>query len=110
MTYKPSKAYSETLIPDYAYSGEYYEKDAERNKNNKYYDTYRGQQRKNIDLISDSKSLKDYERLNEKINRNKQMIEELRKTAHKDGKDPKDLLKNVNQYKSPTFLQLDQQK
>jgi hypothetical protein len=38
------------------------------------------------------------------------MIEELRKTAHKDGKDPKDLLKNVNQYRSPTFLQLDQQK
>jgi hypothetical protein len=44
------------------------------------------------------------------------MIEELRKTTHKDGKypkdgkDPKDLLKNVNQYRSPTFLQLDQQK
>lgn len=38
------------------------------------------------------------------------MIEELRKTAHKDGKDPKDLLKNVNQYRSPTFIQLDQQK
>jgi hypothetical protein len=38
------------------------------------------------------------------------MIEELRKTTNKDGKDQKDLLKNVNQYKSPTFLQLDQKK
>ena len=65
MTYKPSKTYSETLIPDYAYSGDLYDKDAERNKNNKYYETYRGpQQRKGMDYVSDSKSLKDYERLN----------------------------------------------
>jgi hypothetical protein len=65
MTYKPAKAYSETLIPDYAYSGELYDKDADRNKNNKYYETYRGpQQRRGMDLISDSKSLKEYERLN----------------------------------------------
>lgn len=111
MTYKPAKAYSETLIPDYAYSGELYDKDADRNKNNKYYETYHGpQQRKGMDLISDSKSLKEYERLNEKINRNKLMIEELRKTTNKNSKDQKDLLKNVNHYKSPTFLQLDHKK
>lgn len=111
MTYKPAKAYSETLIPDYAYSGDIYDRDFPTgNKNNKY-ETYRGpQNRKGMDLINDSKSLKEYERLNEKINRNKQMIEELRKTTNKDGKDNKDLLKNVNQYKSPTFLHLDNKK
>ncbi len=52
MTYKPSKAYSETLIPDYAYSGDFYEKDSYRNKNNKNYEVYRGQQqRKGINFI-----------------------------------------------------------
>lgn len=87
ITYKP-KAYSETLIPDYAYSGDACERDfPDRNKNNKYYDTYRGQpNRKGMELINDTKSLKEYERLNEKINRNKQMIEELRKTTKQDPK------------------------
>jgi hypothetical protein len=52
MAYKPSKAYSETLIPDYAYSGELYAKDAYRNKNNQNYETYRGtQNRKGINFI-----------------------------------------------------------
>jgi len=52
MTNKVSKAYSETLIPDYAYSGLLYDKDAYRNKNNKNRETYRGpQQRKGINFI-----------------------------------------------------------
>lgn len=52
ITYKPSKAYSETLIPDYAYSADLYEKDSYRNKNNKNYEVYRGQQqRKGINFI-----------------------------------------------------------
>jgi hypothetical protein len=38
------------------------------------------------------------------------MIEDLRKAANKEGKDQKDLLRNVNQYKSPSFLQLDHKK
>jgi hypothetical protein len=76
MTYKPAKAYSETLIPDNAYSGDIYDKEFPGSTRNNKYETYRGQQnRKGIDLMYESKSLKDYERLNEKINRNKQMIE-----------------------------------
>lgn len=54
--------------------------------------------------MSESKSLQDYERLNDKINKNKLMIEELRKTTHKDPREVKDFLKNVNQYKSPAFI------
>lgn len=54
--------------------------------------------------MSESKSLQEYEKLNDKINKNKQMIEELRKTTHKDPKDAKDFLKNVNQYKSPAYI------
>lgn len=105
MTYKPTKAYSETLIPDTAYSSDFYD-----SSTRKYHDTYRApQSRKNLDLINDSKSLKEYERLNEKINRNKQMIEELRRT-NKDTKDNKDLLKNVNHAKTPAFLHLEPKK
>lgn len=78
MSFKSTKALSETLIPDYAYSGDFYEQQA----NNKQYDTYRGQKR-GMELIDESKSLKDYERLNEKINRNKQLIQQLRKTTNK---------------------------
>ena len=38
------------------------------------------------------------------------MIEELRKTTHKDPKEAKDFLKNVNQYKSPAYIQLEAKK
>ena len=54
--------------------------------------------------------MQNYERLHEKINRQTLMIEDLRKAANKEGKDQKDLLRNVNQYKSPSFLQLDHKK
>ena len=55
MSFKSTKALSETLIPDYAYSGDFYDQQAK----NKQYDTYRGQKR-GMELIDDSKSLKDY--------------------------------------------------
>lgn len=49
----------------------------------------------------------EYELLNQKIDRNKKMIEELRKCPMDR---EKNLLKNVNHNKSPTFLDLDREK
>lgn len=65
MSSKTSRPYSDSLIPDYAYSGEVYDKE----DGSKYLDNYRGK------AVDSSASIKEYERLNDKINRNKQIIE-----------------------------------
>lgn len=65
MSSKTSRPYSDSLIPDYAYSGEVHEKE----ESSRYYDTYRGK------AIDSSSSIREYERINDKINRNKQLID-----------------------------------
>lgn len=70
MNYKTQKTYSDTLIPaDYGYSSELYE-DKYKNKYNET-SHLQQQRKKNID---DASSLKEYEKLNDKINRNKLII------------------------------------
>ena len=69
MNHKSHKTYSDTLIPDYGYSSELYED----KYNNKYNETSHLQHQRKMD-IDDASSLKEYERLNDKINRNKQII------------------------------------
>ena len=55
-------------------------------------------------LLDSDRKYQQYEQLSEKIDRNKKMIEQLRKTA----KIEKDLLKNVSQNKTPSYIDLDQ--
>lgn len=68
MNYKSQKTYSDTLIPDYGYSSQLYQ-----DKYSKYNETsHLHHQRKNN--IQDPSNLQEYEKLNDKINRNKQII------------------------------------
>jgi hypothetical protein len=86
MSYKTTKAYSEKYLPDSTNSREVYYKGEEMSESYKgprNPEPYRITESKSaLNLLESSRSFKDYEKLNEKIDRNKKMIEELRKTAN----------------------------
>ena len=109
MSYRSTKAYSEKWASQLTNSNQVTLRKDDLNN------TYKSSKNRDGHGLYESKSsvnldqgnLDEYQKINQKIDRNKKLIEELRKG-------PKDIdknyLKNLNYNRSPTYLQLDKEK